>query len=133
MSGAPIILTSGANLTGQRIRGVGCGQYNPYNPADNYLNAAAFSVPAEFTIPSTLVVPGVRTCGYANENLAISKVFPIGENVRLNFGGELFNIFNRHPWNGATGLDTSVTDPSFGEYTSAFDPRNVQFHLRVEF
>jgi hypothetical protein len=130
VAGLPIISATGVDLTGRPIRQGSCGSVNPYSATGGILNPAAFSVPAEFTIPTTVELQGVRNCAYKNENIAFTKVFPISESVRVNFGGEMFDIFNRHTW---TGLNTSITSPSFGNYTGASDPRNVQFHLRIEF
>jgi hypothetical protein len=129
-SGTPIDFAPAVDLTGQAVRAGNCGSVNPYSLTGGILNPAGFSSPAAFTVPTTIQLNGVRNCGYENENVAFSKMFPIREGIRLNFGAEMFNIFNRHGW---TGLNTSVTSATFGNYTAATTPRNVQFHLRVEF
>lgn len=129
-SGTPINFAPAVDLTGQSVRQGGCGSVNPHSLTGGILNPAGFKSPAAFTVPTTIQLQGVRNCGYENENVAVSRMFPIRENVRLNFGAELFNIFNRHGW---TGLNTSVTSATFGNYTGATTSRNVQFHVRVEF
>jgi Carboxypeptidase regulatory-like domain len=130
MSGLPINFSSPVDLTGQPIGQGGCGSVDPYSVTGGILNPAAFSVPAQFTIPTTTQLHGMRNCGYKNENIAFIKLFPIREGIRLNFGAEFFNIFNRHTW---TAMNTSLTSATFGNYTGASDPRDVQFHLRLEF
>jgi hypothetical protein len=129
-SGLPINFPGGVDYTGQSLRQGGCGSVNPLVPTGGILNPAGFSVPAQFTIPQSIQLQGVRNCGYENENIAFVKVLPVRENVHLNFGAEMFNIFNRHSW---TGINTSVTSASFGNYTAATDPRSIQLHFRVEF
>jgi hypothetical protein len=129
-SGTPINFSPAIDLTGAAIRQSGCGGVHPYSTTGGILNPAAFATPPAFTVPNTIQLSNVRNCGYENENIAFSKVFPIRESIRFNFGAEMYNIFNRHGW---TGINTSVTSPTFGNYTGATNPRNVQFHLRFEF
>jgi hypothetical protein len=120
------------NPSGGAISGnAGCGNYNPMNPADHYLNPNAFVTPSLFTFGDTLIPSNVRTCGWKNEDLTIQKTFPIMERVKTEFGADMFNVFNRHNW---YGLQTNVSIPqTYGQYTAASDPRTIQFHLRVEF
>ena len=110
---------------------VGCGDYQPADPSQRYLNIGAFSTPAPFTFGNTRTLPNTRDCGYYNENIAVLKDFPLTERVRLRLGGEFFNLFNRHAWGG---MVTDINNPGlFGRFTSATDPRTVQFHLKVTF
>jgi hypothetical protein len=111
---------------------VACSALDPNDPARNrYLNVNAFATPAPFTLGDTRVLPNVRSCGYANENLSILKIFPLNERSRLRVGADFFNIFNRHHW---TGLATNIGVPaSFGRVSGATDPRYIQFNLKVDF
>ena len=75
----------------------------------------------------------VRACGYLNESASVRKNFPIHENVKLEFGADLFNMFNRHYWLDSN-LAASLTSPTtFGTYNAASNPRNIQFHLKIRF
>ena len=113
---------------------VGCGNYDPYDPSRNrYLNISAFSDPDPFALGNTRVLSDVRACGYLNESASIRKNFPIHENVKLEFGADLFNMFNRHYWLDSN-LAASLTSPTtFGTYNAASNPRNIQFHLKIRF
>jgi len=142
-AGTPVVLSSNQSIPTVRtvwansvpgipiLTGVGCGSYDPNDSSRNlYLNASAFKAPAPFTVGNTNTLPNVRTCASLNENIAILKNFPIRENIRLEFGLEAFNAFNRHIWGGLT---SNIDNPSYGKFSSASAPRTVQIHLRVQF
>ena len=69
-----------------------------------------------------------------NENLSVTRVFPIQESVRLEFRAEAFNVFNRVRF--GTG-STQMQDPNFGRLTSSGDllntPRQLQLALKLYF
>jgi len=112
--------------------GQGCADYDPNNPAKNkVMNISAFSAPAPFSFGNVRTLPGTRDCGYLNENISVLKDFPIKESMRIRFGAEIFNLFNRHQW---FGIQADVNNPAaFGRYSSASDPRTVQLQLKLEF
>ena len=112
---------------GQILTGQGCGDYDR---GDVYLNAGAFSVPGAFQLGDTRILPSTRPCGYANENIAIQKLFPFRERYRVEFAAEFINIFNRH---NMTSLQTNVSTGSFGQYFGTTLPRRIQFHLKFKF
>jgi hypothetical protein len=58
------------------------------------------------------------------------KNIPIHERWRLQFRGELFNIFNRVNFNDPT---TSVSAAGFGSIRGAADPRIGQLALKLLF
>ncbi|MFP5225986.1 MAG: carboxypeptidase regulatory-like domain-containing protein [Acidobacteriota bacterium] len=72
----------------------------------------------------------VRGPAYTSLNTALYKTFPLAEQVRLQFRAEAFNLFN-HP--NFEAVDTSLGDGSYGQVTSAGDPRILEFALRAEF
>jgi hypothetical protein len=143
-AGLPINLSSWANPTGAPIRTpeVSCGNLDPSNPTRNqYLNFAAISQPAPFTLGSVLQLPNVRGCGYDNENISFMKDIPIREKIRVKFSANFFNTFNRHDW---LQLNTNISSPSqFGRFgtsctatticNAASDPRFVQLALKIDF
>jgi len=63
-------------------------------------------------------------------NWALYKTFPITERFRLQFRAEFFNIFN-HPSFG--NVDTNLGSGTFGQVTSALNPRILEFALRLTF
>jgi len=136
--------------------GVGCGQnlygagaarcslnpgvpllnpsWDPSSGSSSYLNKAAFFQPANGVFGTLgAVVPGLRNPKQFNENIALSKVFPLGgERRTLEFRGSAQNIANRH-W--LTGINTTITSSAFGTFSNpqAELPRNIEFSLRFRF
>jgi hypothetical protein len=76
---------------------------------------------------SVLTGPGIQ-----NFDLAILKDFHITESMRLQFRAEAFNALNT-PNFSADGVITHVNDSRFGQVTSASEPRDVQFALKLLF
>lgn len=108
-----------------------CSNYNPADPSSTYLNPAAYSNPAAFTLGDTLIETERRGCGIANENLSISKDFALwNESSKLKFGADASNIFNRHTWwfmNGAVGT------AGFGRFGGVSPARALQLHAQIVF
>ena len=63
-------------------------------------------------------------------DMAFTKLFPLGEMRMLEFRASASNIFN-HPQ--LTGIDTSVTSPTFGRVISAGAMRTIQMTARFRF
>jgi len=131
-SGRPIGISADLNQGVPIRQASGCGAIQPKNPGqDVYLNPAAFSQPAPFTIANTSELPSVRGCGYFDEDLGLSKGFPFGESRRVEVGTMVTNLFNRH---ALRGLNTSVGNPAFGQFTSNnIYPRTVQLYMKFAF
>jgi hypothetical protein len=76
----------------------------------------------------------VRQFPAYNENLSLTRVFPIKEQIRLEFRAEAFNLFNRVRFGVG---DTNLQDANFGKLTSSADllntPRQMQFALKLYF
>jgi hypothetical protein len=72
-------------------------------------------------------------CGPPINNLdfALHKVFPMGEDRRVEFRAELFNLFNHTQFNNPDGNTTDGSD--FGRILRAKDPRQIQFALKFFF
>jgi len=114
------------------------GNSNPVlGGPDRYLDASQFQLqPAGFfgnLGRNTTIGPG-----YANVDLSLVKDFPIREGVRVQFRGELFNLFNRanfsiplfEIYNDASG----IPEAGFGRITSTISTsRQVQFALKFIF
>ncbi|MFB3828599.1 MAG: carboxypeptidase regulatory-like domain-containing protein [Bryobacteraceae bacterium] len=80
----------------------------------------------------------IRGPGINNWDVAVFKNFRIHERMRLQFRWELYNFFNHTQF---SALDTgarfdasgSQVNSRFGQFTGAYDPRTMQFALRVSF
>ena len=83
--------------------------------------------------PGTVGTRGIlRGPQFFNMDLSISKTFQVTENQRVQFRAEAFNALNKVNFNSPTTL--SLANPStFGQLSSAQDPRVMQFGLRYEF
>ena len=93
----------------------------------DWFNTAAFTTSAVGTF-GTGRRNQLRGPGRWDVNYSVFKNFNLTEQARLQFRGEFFNLFN-HPNLGTPG--TTVTSSTFGEITSASDPRIIQFGLKV--
>jgi hypothetical protein len=93
-----------------------------------WLNPAAFTVNALGSFGDTgrnrFVGPGMTTV-----DLALEKEFRPVEKFGIQFRAEAFNALN-HP--NLMNPDTGVGDGNFMAITSAFDPRILQFAIRLK-
>ena len=104
-----------------------------------YFNTSLFQVNAPGTFGNT----GkniLRTPRTFTTNAALIKDTKITERASVQFRAEFFNLFNNVNFplstkNGLNhpGVDTTVTDPSFGQILAASDPRILQLALKVTF
>jgi hypothetical protein len=104
----------------------------PKTPAQ-WFNAGCFAPPAPLTYGNAgrdiVIGPGLD-----NFDATLQNAFPIRENIRLQFRLDIFDFFNHpnlNPPIGAGRLYSTAT--TFGSITSATDPREMQFSLRLEF
>ena len=134
--GGPIPLFGGGNAP-NRVKGVSArssvspGSFDPAR--DSYLNPAAFSQPAAYTLgnasPSE---PSTRGFPLLGEDFSVIKRTQIREAMNLEFRAEFFNAFNRVIFsNPSTGLsDLTSFGRSFGQ---ANTPRQIQFGMKFRF
>jgi len=136
-SGFPTTVTISGDRAGvgggtQRADLVGLLIIHPGN-VDNYFTTNAFALPplGQFGNEGANILRGP---GIANFDFNIRKNTPIrvrqDRRVDLQIGAEFFNLFN-HP--NFEGVGTVFASPSFGKLTSALDPRNIDFRLRISF
>jgi hypothetical protein len=72
---------------------------------------------------------------------AVSRTFQVRESQKLEFRAEAFNVTNSVHYNlspngsnsANNGLVTNFNAGNFGQITSAFDPRIMQFALKYIF
>jgi len=68
--------------------------------------------------------------GIINFDFGLLKNTQVTERVNLQFRAEFFNIFNHAQF---AGLGVNALSPDFGRITSAREPRDIQFGLKVIF
>jgi hypothetical protein len=96
---------------------------------DEWFDTSAFAAPA-FGFFGNARNGIIRGPGYTSFNVSLYKTFPLGERFNLQFRAEAFNVLN-HP--NFKNVDTNVGDGSFGQVTSAGDPRILELALKVSF
>jgi hypothetical protein len=78
--------------------------------------------------------PLLRLFPNLNENMSVTRSFPIKEKTRLEFRAEAFNVFNRTRFGEG---NTQLQSQSFGVLTGAGSqintPRNLQLALKFYF
>ncbi len=142
-SGRPFTVSNGgvdANLDGvggtDRAQLTGVSPYLDNPTAAMWFNTAAFA--------RNLVVTGVATNGDSPRNflygpgfkvvdLAISRDFKFGENLKLRLRAEGTNIFNIVNYDQPNSSAPATTSTTFGTISSAKDMRIIQFGARLSF
>lgn len=141
-TGAPftVNLSNDNALNGEPLSGPSQRPDLTCNPNDwtrttaKWFNTGCFSVPAPFTYGSAgrdiVIGPGLD-----NFDATLQKEFPVRESARLEFRLDIFDFFNHPNFNAPIGAGRlySAGSTSFGAITSAQDPRDMQFSLRLEF
>ncbi len=72
----------------------------------------------------------VTAPGLFNWNIALFKDIPIHEAIHLQLRAESFNTFNHTEFNT---VDGGSNDGNFGQVTSTYDPRVLQFGAKFLF
>jgi hypothetical protein len=96
---------------------------------ERWFNTGAFAFPA----PGTFGNAGrniVQGPGFQSVNASLIKNTQLSERFNLQFRAEAFNLFN-HP--NFDLPDNFMGSPTFGQITSARDPRHLQFGLKLLF
>jgi hypothetical protein len=108
----------------------GSGACGSSAPCVDYLNPAAFTLPAVSTY-GNVGKGSVRGPNQIVYDGGLFKDLPVrGERVRLQFRAEFFNLFNRVNLNNPV---TSVSSAGFGSVKSSADPRIGQLALKLLF
>jgi hypothetical protein len=89
-----------------------------------------FQNPAAGTL-GTLQLTPVSGPWFFNVDMSMIKRTRIKENLNVEFRADAFNIFNRT--NFDVGQAQDINSPQFGQVTRAFDPRVLQFALKLNF
>jgi hypothetical protein len=90
---------------------------------------------ADFTAPSAGFYGNagrgvLRGPGFAIWDAAASKSWLFKDRAKLSFKGEFFNVLNHTNF---SGVSTSLGSGTYGQITSARDPRKIQLSMKFEF
>jgi hypothetical protein len=118
------------SLTGGSDRPNVTGNPNLDEPTiSKWFDTAALSTPATGSFGNsgkgTVLGPGAW-----NMDLALSRSFPIGDQKKVDFRWEMFNIMNHVRYNSPV---TTQSSGAFGQIQTALNPRIMQFALKYTF
>jgi hypothetical protein len=105
----------------------------------NWLNNAAFSVPANFGAGSgfgNVVKGSLRGPGYTNWDGAVVRTFPVFRETSLEFRVEYFNLLNHTQLGNPNTANPTPSSTTFGTITASptgANPRTAQFALKYTF
>jgi hypothetical protein len=105
---------------------------NAANGARRFLNPLAFSQPA-FGVLGNMVRNSIEGIGSKNIDLALSRVFGLIGSQRLEVRAEAFNAMNWFQWQNPVAANLNLSSATFGQLTTAGDPRLLQFALKYTF
>ncbi len=118
------------------IPGFGAGTHDMW--ANGFGSAFSLNTGGIFSTPclgcngtlgrNTFVGPG-----FWGTDLSIFKTFKITERVNLQFRSEFFNILNRTNFQTPGNPNNRVNSTQFGQASTAFQPRQIQFGLKLSF
>ena len=98
-------------------------------PGTQYLNAAAFGLPALGTL-GNMGRGGLQLPTSWQFDMALARTFRLRETQNVEFRAEAYNILNSF----RTGdIDTNLSSAQFGKIRNALDPRIFQFALKYVF
>jgi hypothetical protein len=123
----------------------GMSLYPRHKTPENWLNVDALATPASGTW-GNLGRNAVRAPGVWQIDPALSKRFPVTEQIGVNFRAEAFNVLNRAQYGqpGTTWSQPATDSPNPAGYgiisgsystnaTGSGTPRELQFSLKVDF
>jgi hypothetical protein len=112
-----------------------------FAPCVQWLNPQAFQANALGTY-GDLGRNALRGPGTVNLDVALSRIFKFNERFALQARAEAFNVMNRANFVGAispagqpgfTTMNTNLSSSTYGQVQAAFDPRILQFALKLSF
>ena len=112
-----------------------------FAPCVQWLNPQAFQPNALGTF-GNLGRNALRGPGSVNIDVAVSRIFKFTERYSLQARAESFNLLNHANFVGAispagqpsfTTMSTNLSSSTYGQVQSAFDPRILQFAMKLFF
>jgi hypothetical protein len=109
-------------------------------PCVNYLTKSAFRVPA-MGVLGNLGANVVTSPSFSEIDMSLSRSFPLRERLRMEVRGDAFNLPNSMRPGGQNAAAGNITTPvnstfgaaPFGTITNAYDPRILQFAMKLVF
>jgi hypothetical protein len=98
--------------------------------SDSFANREFFQNPGAGQLGLLQLTP-VSGPWFFNVDMSLIKRTAIRENLNIEFRADAFNIFNRTNFN--IGQVQNINNPQFGVINAAFDPRILQFALKLNF
>jgi hypothetical protein len=128
-SGAATSLSLSTGTSGEAIRPNQIGPIRKIGKVSEWFDKTSFVAPPYgfFGNSSNGVVRGPA---YTSFNTALYKTLPITERFKLQIRAEAFNVAN-HP--NFAAISTGLGAANFGQITSAHNPRNLEFALKLTF
>lgn len=131
-TGQYLTVTSNSSIGGRRADYTGGviafgGGYDP--DGSTWFNTAAFAQVSD-TRRGTSGVGMVQGPGRFLTDLSLRKRFSLTERFKLQFQGDLFNVFNQVLWNNP---NVGFNNIAFGRISGAAPGRNIQFGLQLTF
>jgi hypothetical protein len=96
---------------------------------DRWFDTSAFALQAPFTFGNA-PRNSVTGPGFANLDFVLAKTWRLGGTSQLEFRWETFNLLNRANFNLPNRI---FGNPNFGRISSAKNPREMQFGVRLSF
>ena len=135
-SGRPLFVSMGSTQISNTLSPAdrpnvvaGCNPNDGPQTIAQWFTTSCFTTPAIGTFGdegrNNVIGPGLF-----NLDTSLSRILLWRERIRLQIRAETFNTLNHPNW-GAPA--TTVGTSSFGTITSALDPRNVQFGLKLSY
>ena len=129
-SGPFLTVTGSGTSTGTRRADYVGGPIYPANQnVNDWVNAAAFTAAPNGRY-GNLGINTIEGPGLQSYDLSLAKHFPIRERFDLRLQGDFFNAFNVANF---FGLNTNISNTSFGTISSAYPPRQIQLALKLGF
>ncbi len=138
-SGLPVGVTGANNYLADRPNSTGQSPALSNRTTARWFDTEAFINPPDFTYGNLgRTLPDVRSPGTVNLDLSLLKTTLITERVNLQFRAEAFNVMNHVnlglPGAGfVAGANGKNSSGSFGVISSAREPRQIQFGLKLRF
>ncbi|MCX6594218.1 MAG: TonB-dependent receptor [Acidobacteria bacterium] len=143
-SGAPLTLSYTPSAAQEVVPVIAVFGRNTYRPdvsrnplapegsrsISNYLDRSAVSIPAAGQSFGNSGRNLVRGFNFYQTDLTLGKTFTLTERLRLQFRAEAFNLLNETNFREPDG---NISNPGFGQIRSSFDPRQLQFALKLIF
>ncbi len=107
-------------------------QVQPYaqvGKLSEWFNTSAFVAPA-YGFFGDARNGTIRGPGYTSFNVTLFKTWTLKDRYSIQFRAEAFNVANKPNFES---VDTGLGDPSYGQVTSAGDPRILEFALKLSY